>query len=406
MRAGAVDLRQPRPGGEVAQDVQFRPLEQGELAAAVDQVGPGQGRAPPRPQHRAQAVCGQRQQLQGEPERGRRRARPGALERYLAQVQLIGGEVGVGRVVQVVLGHPGVAEDHRAAAVGLQAVLVRVDDDRVAVGDGGERRRRHPVGGVVGDEAEEAAVGGVHVHPGAVAAGERDDLVHRVDRAKPGGAHGGHHRPDSPALQQLLKRRKVHGGVGGGGHRHRLDAEQVAHPPVGVVRVGAVRDRAARVELARDEQRLQVGDGAAAGQVAQVRGEAEHRGQLRHHLLLHPGGGGPPVERVVVGVDQHRAQVADDRRRVRRLEHLPDVAGVEERVVVPQPPVQFGGRPLQPVRWHVKRGMRRESAVLGHPLAHRLHRLPQLPAEFVCVHDQDPRKRSRSFERERGPRHP
>ena len=104
-----------------------------------------------------------------------------------------------------------------------------------------------------------------------------------------------------------------------------------------VVGVGAVRDRLTGVDLAGDEERFQVGDGAAAGQVPQVLGEAEHRGQLRHDLLLHAGSGRPAVQGVVVGVDQHGADVTDYRRRVRWLEHLPDIAGMEERVVLPQP---------------------------------------------------------------------
>jgi hypothetical protein len=37
---------------------------------------------------------------------------------------------------------------------------------------------------------------------------------------------------------------------------------------------------------------------------------------------------------VVVGVELHRGEVADDRRRVRGLDHLTGVARVEERVVV------------------------------------------------------------------------
>ena len=60
-------------------------------------------------------------------------------------------------------------------------------------------------------------------------------------------------------------------------------------------------------------------------------------GQLRHDLLLHAGGGRAAVERVVVGVDQHRREVADDRRGMRGLEHLAGVGRVEERVVLPQP---------------------------------------------------------------------
>jgi hypothetical protein len=137
------------------------------------------------------------------------------------------------------------------------------------------------------------------------------------------------------------------------------------------------------VDLAGDEQRLQVGDGAAAGQVPQVLGEPEHRRQLRHHLLLHPGGGGTAVQGVVVGVDQHGADVADDRRRVRRLEHLPDVAGMEERIVLPQPHLQLPGRLPQLLKRHVKRGVRCEVAVLRHPLAHLPDHQAQLLGEFT-----------------------
>jgi hypothetical protein len=104
------------------------------------------------------------------------------------------------------------------------------------------------------------------------------------------------------------------------------------------------------MELAGDEQGFQVGDGAAAGQVPEVVGVTEHRGQPGHDLFFHAGGGRAAVQRVVVGVDQHGADVADDRCRVRWLEHLPDVAGVEERIVLPQALVQRAGRLPQVVR--------------------------------------------------------
>src|SRR6476620_816554 len=44
---------------------------------------------------------------------------------------------------------------------------------------------------------------------------------------------------------------------------------------------------------------------------------------------------------MVVGVDQHGAQVADDGGWMWWLEHLPHVAGMKEGVVVPQSPVQI-----------------------------------------------------------------
>ena len=61
----------------------------------------------------------------------------------------------------MVRGHAGVSEQPRTAAVRLRAMLVRIDHDRVAVGDGGERCSGDTIGSVVGDQAEEPAVGGV-----------------------------------------------------------------------------------------------------------------------------------------------------------------------------------------------------------------------------------------------------
>ena len=97
-----------------------------------------------------------------------------------------------------------------------------------------------------------------------------------------------------------------------------------------VVGVAAVRDRLARMGLSRNEEGFDVGDGAAAGQMPQMISKAEHARQLGDDLLLHLCRRGATVQGVVVRVDQHGRQVADDRGRVRRLQHLADVAGVEE----------------------------------------------------------------------------
>ena len=106
---------------------------------------------------------------------------------------------------------------------------------------------------------------------------------------------------------------------------------------VRVVRLGAVGDAPAGVRLAGDEQRLQVRDRPAGGQVAEVAGQPEHPGQLGGDLAFHRGGRRAAVQGMVVGVDQHRGEVAGHRGRVRGLEHLPGVARVEERVIVRQP---------------------------------------------------------------------
>ena len=56
---------------------------------------------------------------------------------------------------------------------------------------------------------------------------------------------------------------------------------------------------------------------------------------------------------------------------------------MEERVVVPQPLVQRAGGPPQLVKRHVKRWVRREIAVPGHPFAHLADCLTQLLGELA-----------------------
>jgi len=50
-----------------------------------------------------------------------------------------GAEIGVGGVVFVEASDVGIAEEDAAAAVGLEAVFVRVDDDGVGLTDARER---------------------------------------------------------------------------------------------------------------------------------------------------------------------------------------------------------------------------------------------------------------------------
>ena len=57
-------------------------------------------------------------------------------------MKVLRGEVGVGRVVFVEAADGGIAEEDTATTIGLQAVLVRVDDDGVGVRDGVESSAR------------------------------------------------------------------------------------------------------------------------------------------------------------------------------------------------------------------------------------------------------------------------
>ena len=76
------------------------------------------------------------------------------------------------------------------------------------------------------------------------------------------------------------------------------------------------------------------------------RAEAEHDGEVGHDLLLHLGCDLAAVEGVVVRVHQHGGEVTGDGGRMRRLQHLPGVAGMEVRVVIAHPvgELRKGGR--------------------------------------------------------------
>ncbi len=107
------------------------------LPSSRGAAGPARGRQPARwpapAQIRLRATSGN-SLLRG-PQRHRRGPGAGTLQADLAKMQLIGSEVGVRRVVLVEAAHGGVAEEHAAASVRLQPVLVRVDDDRVGLID-------------------------------------------------------------------------------------------------------------------------------------------------------------------------------------------------------------------------------------------------------------------------------
>ncbi len=192
-------------------------LEQRQRVGRLDQVRPGARRAHAGGQDRRQVERAQRQ-----PQRGGGRAGARALEADLAEVQVAGGEVGVRRVVLVQPADAGVAEQHRAAAVGLQAVLVRVDDDAVGAA-------RSP--GTTSDTSPSRA-SSVKNPPYAASTCTRTPKRSRSATARamsstvPGpGRPGGHDdHPDVAGRAQLLDDVQVDPAVRVRRHRERLDA--------------------------------------------------------------------------------------------------------------------------------------------------------------------------------------
>ena len=106
-----------------------------------------------------------------------------------------------------------VVEQDSTTAIRLQTVLVRVDDDRVCLGDCAKVPCRLEVE-LVGDDREEPAVRGVDVHPCTVSARERHDVGERVDGAEPRRAESRDDDADAPGRELALKRVEAHAPVG------------------------------------------------------------------------------------------------------------------------------------------------------------------------------------------------
>ena len=155
------------------------------------------------------------------------------------------GEVGVRRVVGVEAPDRGVGEQDAAAAVGLQAVLVRVDHDRVGASHRRRRARRDARIAAVGEQREEPAVGGVDVQARSVLraqAGDRPTSSRAPSEVVPSVAT----TVPTPRPEARRQRAEVHAPARAGGDRLVRDSEHAAHAGVRVVGGGRGDDRAAR----------------------------------------------------------------------------------------------------------------------------------------------------------------
>ena len=124
--AGGCRARRPH------HDVEFRRERHEPTGIAAQALGELQGGAAagfqhlrefPAPHERQQALCS--------PQRHRRSARPGTFQADFAEMQLGRSEISVRRFVLVDRTDAGIAKQHATAAVRLQSVLVRVNDDRI-----------------------------------------------------------------------------------------------------------------------------------------------------------------------------------------------------------------------------------------------------------------------------------
>src|SRR6267143_4920425 len=126
-------------------------------------------------------------------------------------MQFRGTKVSVRRIMLIQAADTWIAEKDAAAAVGLQAVLVRIDDDGVNFTDSGECR--FSIGGKIVNQSEISAIGSVRVDAKPKLVAQRQDFGQGIDGAGGGGAHGGNYGADIAALQSFSQRVCIDAGL-------------------------------------------------------------------------------------------------------------------------------------------------------------------------------------------------
>ena len=119
--------------------------------------------------------------------------------------------------------------------------------------------------------------------------------------------------------------------------RLELKLQHAADSRVRVVSLLGRHDLLARMYAARDPQRFEIRDCAAAAEMPEMIFPAEHGRQFADGFLLHRRAGAASVERVIIWIDPHRQRVGEPRHRMRRFQHLPGVERMKIRIVIAQP---------------------------------------------------------------------
>jgi hypothetical protein len=157
--------------------------------------------------------------------------------------------------------------------------------------------------------------------------------IHRAGRRR---ADGGDDGPDASPAKARLEGGGVEAAAVVAGHGLEGDGEHAADAAMRVVCLLRGHDGLPRGETSGHPERFQVGQRAAAGQVADVAVPADHPGELRNSLLLHGRARPPAVQGMVVRVDEERQAIGQPRHGVRGLQHLPGVERMKVGVVVPE----------------------------------------------------------------------
>ncbi len=323
-------------GGRPEHDVQFRRKDREEPGVRVQASKEVEGGLTAHGEVPGEGpLRHERQQFMRCPEGHGRGAGARALEADLPEVQVRRGEIGIGRVVLVMGADGGVSEQDAAAAIGLQAVFVRIDDDGIRRADGvegGPGLRRQIV-----RQREIAAIGRIDMDAAAVPAGQRQYLGKGIGGADARRPERGDHGADVSGCQHPGQRRHVHPAEGVARHGRKAALQDLADPAVGVMGLIGGDDQLVGGEPARDPERFHIRHCAAARQMAEMFAPADHGGDPRHGLALHQRAGAAAVHRVIVRVDELRQRVGEAGDRVRRLQHLSGIERMLIGVVVPHP---------------------------------------------------------------------
>jgi hypothetical protein len=160
-------------------------------------------------------------------------------------MQLVGAEIGKWRVVLVEAAVGRVAEQHAAAAVGLQTVLVRIDDDGIDITQVVESGASVVI--QLAGKREVTTIGCIGMNTDSGFPGTLKDGRQWIDVAKPRCSDGCNDGANVAAVQQFVEVGQVHVSFRCTAHGRERNPEHVADACVGIVRLLRGDDALARM---------------------------------------------------------------------------------------------------------------------------------------------------------------
>ena len=194
-------------------------------------------------------------------------------------MELVRGEIRVRAVVLVKLTLFRILEQHRTTTIGLQSVLVGINNHRIRPT---QRCKGRLITGLIQrTELEIPSVRGIGMDAGAIDSGQLQNIMQRVNGAHTRSPHrsddGGCAACGRECLQGFLELAEIHTAMLIGADGAEFHPQHLTHALMRVVTLGGGEDLGGGLVLAGDPERLEVCDGAAGGEVAQGLIVADHR---------------------------------------------------------------------------------------------------------------------------------